>query len=197
MNTATQDGLSASVQVLPLPPGLYLFSVKSVDKAPPPVDGQLRLPAMHVGLGPGVRAEQVEFVAGPATNGAWLFAHDDLLVTKVNGHGATLVLTSIRGSGGEVLSIKVERLDTRADLLAAMRSPDSANEPAVAARANGNGHGVPAPRRSGANGGLPLLGRHRAADLPPELHRCRLGRARRAGALDRVVLGASARALRR
>ena len=87
---------------------------------------------MHVGLGPGVRAEQVEFVAGPSTNGAWLFAHDDLLVTKVNGNGATLVLTSIRGAGGEVLSIKVERLDTRADLLAAMRAEGASMATAAA-----------------------------------------------------------------
>ena len=115
-----QEGLSASVQVLPLPAGLYLFSVTSADPIVKRSDGQLQLPALHVGLGPGVRAEQVEFIAGPSTNGAWLFAHDDLLVTKVHGSGATLVLNSIRGAGGEVLSIKVERLDTRADVLASM-----------------------------------------------------------------------------
>lgn len=158
---AAQDGLSASVQVLPLPPGLYLFSVKSADAAPPPVDGQLRLPAMHVGLGPGVRAEQVEFIAGPSTNGAWLFAHDDLLVTKVNGHGATLVLNSIRGPGGEVLSIKVERLDTRADLLAAIHSNGEAQQPGLAAHGNGSnvqGAMAPSRARSGTNGNgtLPL-----------------------------------------
>ncbi len=45
------DALSASVQVLPLPAGLYLFSVKAAEPAPF-IDGQLRLPAIHVGLGP-------------------------------------------------------------------------------------------------------------------------------------------------
>jgi GT2 family glycosyltransferase len=118
VRTAQQDGYSASVQILPLPPGLFLFSVKSEDPVHKPADGQLQLPALHVGLGPGVSFDQVEFIAGPSTSGAWLFAHDDLLIAKVKGIGATLVLNSVRGTGGEVLSIKVERLDTRTAVLA-------------------------------------------------------------------------------
>ena len=113
-----QEGLSASVQMLPLPSGLYLFSVKAA--SPPSVrnNGQLSLPAIHVGLGPGVSAEQVEFIAGPSTHGAWLFAPGDLLVARINGTGVTLVLSSLRAPGGEVLSIRVERLDNRSDVLA-------------------------------------------------------------------------------
>jgi GT2 family glycosyltransferase len=110
-----EEGLSASVQVLPLQTGLYLFSVKATSSGPANTDGQLSLPAMHVGLGPGVRSDQVEFIAGPSTHGAWLFSAGDLLVTKVNGSGATLILTSVRAPGGEVLSIKVERLDERSE----------------------------------------------------------------------------------
>ena len=64
-----EEGLSASVQVLPLPAGLYLFSVKAGAPRAERSAGQLNLPAMHVGLGPGVRADQVEFVAGPGTDG--------------------------------------------------------------------------------------------------------------------------------
>ena len=108
-----EEGLSASVQVLPLPAGLYLFSVTAANPLSAKATGLLSLPAVHVGLGPGVRADQVEFVAGPSTNGAWLFAQGDLLVTKINGTGATLVMTSLRAPGGEVLSIKVERLEAR------------------------------------------------------------------------------------
>jgi hypothetical protein len=55
----------------------------------------------------------VEFVAGPNVHGAWLFASGDMLVTKVNAPGATLIMTSVRAPGGDVLSIKVERLDAR------------------------------------------------------------------------------------
>jgi GT2 family glycosyltransferase len=109
-----EDGLSASVQLLPLPAGLYLFSVKAASPVTVRDAGQLTLPAVHVGLGPGVRAEQVEFITGPSTQGAWLFAPGDVLVTKVSGNGATLILTSVRAPGGQVLSIKVERLEARA-----------------------------------------------------------------------------------
>jgi len=108
-----EAGLSASVQVLPLAAGLYLFSVKAAKPQLPSSTGQLALPAMHVGLGPGVRSEQVEFLASPSTHGAWLFSATDQLVTRVNGTGATLVLTSVRAPTGDVLSIKVERLEAR------------------------------------------------------------------------------------
>ena len=64
-----------------------------------------------------MRADQVEFITGPSTHGAWLFAQGDLLVTKVNGSGATLIMTSVRAPGGDVLSITVERLESRSDVL--------------------------------------------------------------------------------
>jgi hypothetical protein len=124
-----EQGMSASVQVLPLPAGLYLFSVKAASAAPPRVNGELSLPAVHVGLGPGVRTEEVEFIAGPNTHGAWLFAPGDLLVTKINGTGATLIMTSVRAPGGDVLSIKVERLEARADA-----TPSTAEAPESIAR---------------------------------------------------------------
>lgn len=110
------DGLGATVQVLPLPPGLFLFSVKTGPAAAAAGTSPLALPAVHVGLGPGVRTEQVEFIASPATHGAWLFAAGDLLVAKVNGSGATLIMTSVRAGTGEVLTIKIERLDSRTEL---------------------------------------------------------------------------------
>jgi GT2 family glycosyltransferase len=111
-------GLTASVQVLPLPTGLYLFSVQAAVPVASATKDGLKLPAVHVGLGPGVRADQVEFIAGPSTHGAWLFAKGDLLVTRINGSGATLILSSMRAPGGELLSIKVERLDSRTEVAA-------------------------------------------------------------------------------
>jgi GT2 family glycosyltransferase len=129
----SQATLSASVQLLPLPAGLYLFSVKAASPTHSKINGQLgqlSLPAVHVGLGPGVRTEEVEFIAGPSTHGAWLFAHGDLLVTKVNAPGATLVMTSVRAPGGDVLSIKVERLEERANAISSpQRALSSAAEP--------------------------------------------------------------------
>lgn len=114
----TEPALGASVQVLPLPAGLYLFSVQAATPVIAAHIGQLSLPAVHVGLGPGGEGDEVEFLGGPSTHGGWLFAKGDVLVTKVKG-GATLVLVSLRAPGGEVLSIKVERLEARADVLAA------------------------------------------------------------------------------
>ena len=137
------DGLSASVQVLPLPTGLYLFSVKAARAPLPSTNGQLSLPAMHIGLGPGVRADQVDFIAGPSTHGAWLFSSGDVLVTKVNANGATLVLTSVRAPGGEVLSIAVERLEDRIDAaMAGLPAP----VPAAAKTKHPNG-AAPAPAK--------------------------------------------------
>jgi hypothetical protein len=116
-----EEALSASVQVLPLPAGLYLFSVTAGNAVPSRAAGQLSLPAVYVGAGPGVPSEVVEFVAGPNVHGHWLFASGDMLITKVNAPGATLVMTSVRAPGGDVLSIKVERLDARTQGLAATR----------------------------------------------------------------------------
>jgi hypothetical protein len=63
-----------------------------------------------------------------------------LLVTKVNGAGATLILTSIRAPGGQVLSIKVERLEARAQVPSAgIRTPASPAAPAPAAPATASG----------------------------------------------------------
>lgn len=122
-DSSINDALSASVQVLPLPSGLYLFSVKAAGASADRSTGALRLPAMHVGLGPGVKSEQVEFLAGPSTQGGWLFAQEDVLVTKVSGTGATLVLTSVRAPGGEILSIKVERLESRNETPTPIKGP--------------------------------------------------------------------------
>jgi hypothetical protein len=115
--------LSASVQVLPLPTGLYLFSVQAAEPSADSAAGQLSLPAIHISLGPGVRTEHVQFVAGPSTDGSWLFAQGDMLVCKVTGAGATLVLTSIRAPGGQTLSIRVERLENRVDAEMGLRAP--------------------------------------------------------------------------
>jgi GT2 family glycosyltransferase/glycosyltransferase involved in cell wall biosynthesis len=140
-----EERLSASLQVLPLLPGLYLFTVTSATPNTDGPAGALRVPAVHVGLGPGVRSEHVEFVAGPSTEGAWLFARGDVLVARVNRAGATLVLTSVRASTGDVLSIEVERLESRLH-----------SAPAAAAVANGARARDPALANGGDDGTVPL-----------------------------------------
>jgi hypothetical protein len=115
------------------------------------------LPAVHIGLGPGVSPEQVEFVAGPNTHGAWLFAQGDLLVTKVIARGATLVMTSVRSPGGEVLSIKVERLESRADAVPAQQAASADTS-------------VPSTKRTGKLQGKPAVGSvHNHLNLPIQI----------------------------
>jgi hypothetical protein len=98
---------------------------------------------MHIGLGPGVGSSRVEFVAGLSTEGAWLFAKEDCLVTKVQGSGVTLVLTSVRGPGGETLSIRVARLDDAVEPDSARRAlqpPPKDLPPAPGRGHKSNGH---------------------------------------------------------
>jgi hypothetical protein len=63
----------------------------------------------------------------------------------------TLVLTSVRGASGEVLSIKVERLDTRAEVSAA-----TAGVAPSALAAAVNGAIAPRMKKGAADGPLPL-----------------------------------------
>jgi GT2 family glycosyltransferase len=110
---APLESLSSSVQVLPLPPGLYRFSV--TEAAPAPAAGNLRLPALHVGIAPGVPTAEVEFTAGTGTHGGWLVTRSDVLTVRVLGTGSTLLLTSVRQTGGAVISVKVERVGEAGD----------------------------------------------------------------------------------
>jgi hypothetical protein len=96
-----------------------------------------------------------------------LFSPGDLLVTKVNFAGATLVLTSVRAPGGEVLSISVSRLDTLAEVATseepanaavAAKSAVAAKTAVAAKKDAGNGtKGEPVkPVFNSAEGELPL-----------------------------------------
>jgi glycosyltransferase involved in cell wall biosynthesis len=145
-SASADDALSASLQLLPLPVGLYLFSVKAAVPSATPAMGNITLPAVHVGLGPGVDPRRVEFVAGPATSGPWLFAQGDLLVVKITGSGvAPLVLTSVRAPGGETLSIKIERLEGRNE--AATSAPAASVEPEAAKPAASRDRAEEKPRK--------------------------------------------------
>jgi GT2 family glycosyltransferase len=106
--TATvSEGLRSSVQALPVPPGLYRFSV--TEATPTLSAGHLRLPALHVGIAPGVAPGAVEFVSAD-TFGGWLFNQTDTLTVRVTGAGSTLLLTSVSEPDGAPISIKAERV---------------------------------------------------------------------------------------
>ncbi len=103
--------ITGSVEAITLPKGRYLFTVRSGVPAQIKEAGNLIVPAVHVGLGPGIAAKEVKFSPNIAVNGAWLFATGNTLEVKVLGAAATLVLTSVRAPGGQALVIDANRLD--------------------------------------------------------------------------------------
>src|SRR6478672_8540362 len=111
-----QQELTASVQALALPKGLYVSSVKSADPERVAELGGLMLPAMHIGVGPNVPAHAIEFLSGRDEGSPWLYAPGDTLVAKVVDAQVTLFLTSVRRSGAEPLDVEIERLDARQEL---------------------------------------------------------------------------------
>lgn len=108
--STSQPALSASVQVLPLPQGFYMFSVVAAPGAVDTTTSRLQLPAVHVALAPGVSATGVEFMGGSRSNGTWLFARGEMLVVRVTDPAAVLIITSVRTPGEEALAIRVEKL---------------------------------------------------------------------------------------
>src|SRR5947209_10370115 len=118
-DVTAQEQLAASVQPLTLPKGLYTFSVRSADPERLAELGGLMLPALHVGLGPSVPAEGIEFLSGRDDGGHWLYAAGDILVAKVVDRPVTLLLTSVRAAREQPLDIEIERLDARPEPRAA------------------------------------------------------------------------------
>jgi hypothetical protein len=123
-----QQPLTASVQAVVLPKGLYAFSVKSADPERVAELGSLMLPAMHIGVGPNIPAHGIQFLSGRDDDAHWLYAPGDMLVAKIVDQPVTLFLTSVRASGAEPLDVEIERLDGRAETRAAAE-PVAPSEP--------------------------------------------------------------------
>src|SRR4029077_4327939 len=92
-----------------LPKGLYTFSVRSADPERVAELGGLMLPALHVGLGPSVPADGIEFLSGREDGATWLYAAGDMLVAKVIDRPVTLFLTSVRAAGAQPLDVEIDR----------------------------------------------------------------------------------------
>ena len=130
-----QEQLTASVQALTLPKGLYTFSVRSADPERVAELGGLMLPALHVGLGPSVPADGIEFLSGREDGATWLYAAGDMLVAKIIDRPVTLFLTSVRAAGAQPLDVEIDRLDARSERRAAAEvvaegKPEPQAEPA-------------------------------------------------------------------
>jgi GT2 family glycosyltransferase/glycosyltransferase involved in cell wall biosynthesis len=104
-----EDALTASVQLLPLPEGLFLFTV--TDAGEPISVGGLVVPALHVGVAPAPSVGTVEFLASPSTQGGWLARRGDAIVVRIAGGEGGLLLTSLRPTEGAALAIEVRKID--------------------------------------------------------------------------------------
>ena len=107
------DELPSSVRLMTIAEGLYAFLVRAGAPVRSPMRNGLLFPAVHVQPAPGEPPGAVEFMTGPRANGNWLCRPGDMLIARVTGRPATLLLTSVRAAEGPPLSIEVERLDNR------------------------------------------------------------------------------------
>lgn len=108
--------LSATVQALTLAKGLHLVCVTAATPRRVGDEAELTLPAVHVGVGPGVPTDQVEILAGPRNTGCWLYETRDMLVIKVASGHAVILLTTVRAGAPEGMTlggiaVEVTRLD--------------------------------------------------------------------------------------
>lgn len=145
--------MAASVQTLNLPTGLYLLSVRAGSPTAIAEAGNLQLPALNVGLGPGVENGQVEFVSGPGTRGNWLFQPGNMLIAKVVASSASLLLTSVRAANGQALDISIQRLGST------NTAPEASPEPEAPAAASEDNNKASDPAKPRHVVGLHLSGR--------------------------------------
>ncbi len=107
------ENLTTSLQFLPLPAGIYTFTVKggASDATAP---DQLALPAVQVGVVPASSEGTVEFVSRVQTTDRWLSRERDMIIAKISGGNASLMLTSLREPDSPMLGINIQRLNADA-----------------------------------------------------------------------------------
>ena len=105
--------LGASVQALTLSRGLHLVTVTSASPQRAGDEVELMLPAIHVGVGPVVAADQVEIISGPRVSGQWLYEVGDMLIVKVVSGQPVILLTTVRAAALPAIAVEVTRLDRK------------------------------------------------------------------------------------
>jgi hypothetical protein len=103
--------LTTSVQALPLTRGLHLVTITSASPRRFGDAGDMMVPAIHVGAGPGVPADHIQIMPGPRNNGDWLFETGDMLVIKVSAVQAMVLITTLRNGPTPAITVDVARLE--------------------------------------------------------------------------------------
>lgn len=104
-------GLTANVEVLPLVRGLYQISVISGSPERIGDEQEITVPAIQLGVGPGVPDGSVEFLYGPRTEGTWLSQPRDMLIMKVKSASTLITMTTMRLAHQAPLEVEMKRLD--------------------------------------------------------------------------------------
>ena len=113
MADVAANALNSTVQVLPLPAGIYLFSVEAGAVESTPHASGVSLPALHVGPGPGVAADGIEMMSRSGADRGWLVPQGDYLVMRLTAESTPILVTSVQDAAGNALSVRAERLDAR------------------------------------------------------------------------------------
>jgi hypothetical protein len=88
-----------------------MFSITSASPKRIGDGGEIIVPAIHVGLGPGVSSDGVEILPGPRNDGHWLFERGDTLIVRIASGPAVIIVTTLRTGPTPTISLKMTRLD--------------------------------------------------------------------------------------
>jgi hypothetical protein len=114
-----------------LPAGVYLFSVQGGSVAAAAAPGSLSLPALHIGVGPGVASQDVEFMGRPGSSEGWLIHNGDFLVLRLHAAQTPVLVTSLQDGAGNALTVRAERLDARFEEAVGSAVESAPSEPSV------------------------------------------------------------------
>jgi hypothetical protein len=113
MANVDANALNTTVQVLPLPAGIYLFSVEAGAVHSTAHAAGISLPALHVGPGPGIAADGLEIMSRSGEVSGWLVRSGDYLVMRLSAETTPILVTSVQDVAGNALTVRAERLDSR------------------------------------------------------------------------------------
>jgi hypothetical protein len=105
----TSSEMMVSASSLSLPGGIYAFTVRGVETTTTP-EG-LAVPAVQIGVAPITPPASVTFLTGPGTSDRWLARNGDVVVVRIDGDEARLLLTSLRSPDREPVTVDIRRLD--------------------------------------------------------------------------------------
>ena len=113
MANAESNAIKSTIELLPLPAGIYLFSVQAGASSAAAQGADIALPALHVGPGPGTPAADVEVMGRSGESAGWLVENGDFLVLRLRAPQTNILVTSVQDAAGSALTVRAERLDAR------------------------------------------------------------------------------------